>query len=709
MAWQDALGTAASISSLLQIACEVTKFGYSYFSNVRDAHVTREEYLRESRALVVVLLQLKQVLNSSDVQRHQDAATRARRAQLSAVMSDCERGLSKIEATLGKAVGFWRALWPLQQEQIRDHIKTFQQYRCMLDSFVSANVLATTTATLTKIDPLVLSHERTQLLFAFPQPDTISKPRVLTCPGTGKWFLDSVHYQQWLSKSSPVRFIWCHGPPGVGKSGLASLVIDELMEQQCQGQIHLCYFFSDFAAQEKQHLVGVLQCLVYQLIEQGDEEVVNCAKESLGHFDAFKSPNILAKVIAKIAGLAKPVFLVLDAEDELNCRERLRKYMLGFRNSGCRILITSRDKCPCESNTTTPSPMTNLELKMECPVEDIMKYATERFQQSPFQFQISVDLMNQIVQKSNSIFLIAHILIEHILKQTSVRDMKKVLEESPTELNEVFESSLRRINNQPPAFSRLAHRVIGWIINARQLLTVAAMTHGFAVEDGMDEVDQDGLTNSVLILRVCAGLVIIDETKTVRLVHTSVYEFFSAYKPSLEEVQVDIARSCIQYLCLKPMRNGPAKDVSELRNRLENLPFLHYASHHWGAHIRDESAEEQLRSLILGLLTHENTRWSAVQSLQFNSEVGNTTIAAEFFASIPTNQAALHLSAYWGLSSISRSLIHSGADETPCDSELWTPLHWAAANGHDRVVAVLIEAKCDLNAKDSEGWTPLFW
>ncbi|KAI1733549.1 hypothetical protein F4680DRAFT_454856 [Xylaria scruposa] len=709
MAWQDPLGTSASISSLLQIACQITKFGYSYFSSVRDAYTTREEYLKESRALVVVILQLKQVLNSDDVQKHQDTATQARKAHLSAAMSDCEHGLSKIEATLGKAMGFWGMLWPLQQEQIRDHIKAFQQYRGMLDSFVSANVLATTTATLSKIDPLVLSHERGQLLFAFPRPDTISKPRVLTCHGTGKWFLESTHYGEWLDQNSSLNLIWCHGPPGIGKSGIASLVVNELMDRQRLGQIHLCYFFCDFAAQEKQTLIHVLQCLVYQLIEQGDGKVVNYAKEILGHFDAFKDPNILAKVITKISGLAKPIFLILDAEDELNCGEGLRKYLFSFKNSGCKMLITSRNKSPSMFNATKPPTMAILELKMECPIEDITKYATERFRENPFQFQMSAELMDQIVQKSNGLFLIAHILIEHLLQQTSVLEMKKALQDSPTEMNEVFESSLRRIDNQPPAFSRLAHRVIGWIINARQLLTVAAMTNGFAVEDDMDEVDQVGLTNDAMILRVCAGLVIIDETKTVRLVHTSIYEFLSTRKAGLREVQLDIARSCLRYLCLKPAVSGPAKDVSELRKRLEDLPFLHYASHHWGSHIQDESSEEQLRSLILRLLTNENTRWSAAQLLHFNSEVGNTTIAAEFFSSIPTNQAALHLSAYWGLSSISRDLINSGADATPRDSELWTPLHWAAANGHGMILEVLIKAKSDLDAQDSEGWTPLFW
>jgi len=405
MAWQDHLGSAASISSLLQIACQITKFGYSYFLGVRDAHATREEYLKESRALVVVLLQLKQVLDSGEVQKHQDAATSTRRAQLLTVMSECGNGLSKIETMLGKAMGFQGVFWPLQQGQIRDHIKTFQQYRCMLDSFISANILATTATTLSKINPLVLSHERSQLLFAFPRPDTISKPRIVTCPGTGKWFLESTTYHQWIQKNSSVAFIWCYGTPGVGKSGLASLVVQRLLERQRLGEIHLCYFFCDFAAREKQSLVNVLQCIVYQLIEQGDGEVVNCAKESLSHFDAFKNPEILAELVAKISRLVKSVFLVLDAEDELDCREILKKYLFEFTNSGCRILITSRGRSPSGHNMSTPPPVVILELKMECPVEDIIKYATERFQESVFQFQISTQFMNQIVEKSNGMLV----------------------------------------------------------------------------------------------------------------------------------------------------------------------------------------------------------------------------------------------------------------------------------------------------------------
>jgi ankyrin repeat protein len=35
-----------------------------------------------------------------------------------------------------------------------------------------------------------------------------------------------------------------------------------------------------------------------------------------------------------------------------------------------------------------------------------------------------------------------------------------------------------------------------------------------------------------------------------------------------------------------------------------------------------------------------------------------------------------------------------------------TPLHFAAAYGHQNVVELLLASKADVNAKDNNGWTP---
>jgi ankyrin repeat protein len=39
----------------------------------------------------------------------------------------------------------------------------------------------------------------------------------------------------------------------------------------------------------------------------------------------------------------------------------------------------------------------------------------------------------------------------------------------------------------------------------------------------------------------------------------------------------------------------------------------------------------------------------------------------------------------------------------------WTPLHFAAVNGHKEIVELLIAKSANVNAKNSSGETPLDW
>ncbi|CAI0647003.1 unnamed protein product [Colletotrichum noveboracense] len=573
MGWDDTLGAVASIGSLLQMTCEITKLSYSYLSSVRNADHTRREYLREVNALVVVLLHLKQALGAENATiLSGDGAE----AQLRGLVSTCENELRTIQATLGvAALGVSRLLWPVKENDLRAQIDTFQRNRAMFDSFASSSILATTKATLKKVDPLVLSHERSQLLAALPKP-TISK-RTETCPGTGRWFLESETYDQWLKPEPPSAFLWCHGPPGIGKSGIAWLVVKDLKERQQKDQrLLLCYFFCDFIQQKSQTTLAVLQCMAYQLIAQGDNVVIETAKNVLSDFDAFQDAEALVRFIIKVAESNYNVACVLDAEDEIRSSELLTKHFNRFADIGCRILVTSRrqygDAMPSASVLITS-------VVTESPTQDIRRLAQSRLWEShdsPLRDQMTPELIECVVRRSNGIFLIAHVLIGHLLEQTSVKAMRHILDTAKSgSINDVFESSLQRIDNQPPPHRALAHRVIGWIINSRRVLKTDEMLHAFATEEDMEEIDKESVTSQSLMLRVCAGLVVVDDTANVRLVHTSVFEFFEPHKGNL---------------------------------------------------------------------------WDS-----------------------------------------------------------WTPLHWAAANGHVEVAAALAEAGAYLNAKDSEGWTPLFW
>jgi CDK inhibitor PHO81 len=70
----------------------------------------------------------------------------------------------------------------------------------------------------------------------------------------------------------------------------------------------------------------------------------------------------------------------------------------------------------------------------------------------------------------------------------------------------------------------------------------------------------------------------------------------------------------------------------------------------------------------------------------------------------------LHLAARQGHAELCRVLAQNKADlDTPDKYNTWTPLFWAANDGHGDCVRILIHAGCKVNAKDENGKTALYY
>ncbi|HCE59701.1 MAG TPA: hypothetical protein DEQ74_02620 [Wolbachia sp.] len=67
----------------------------------------------------------------------------------------------------------------------------------------------------------------------------------------------------------------------------------------------------------------------------------------------------------------------------------------------------------------------------------------------------------------------------------------------------------------------------------------------------------------------------------------------------------------------------------------------------------------------------------------------------------------LHISAYYGVGSVVKTLLKNGANVNAIDGDDVTPLHCAAGNGYAYVVNVLLENGANVNAVDQDGETPL--
>ncbi|MGN1308266.1 MAG: ankyrin repeat domain-containing protein [Akkermansia sp.] len=59
--------------------------------------------------------------------------------------------------------------------------------------------------------------------------------------------------------------------------------------------------------------------------------------------------------------------------------------------------------------------------------------------------------------------------------------------------------------------------------------------------------------------------------------------------------------------------------------------------------------------------------------------------------------------------SMTRLMLTLGADPETKTKNGYTPLMWAAAQGHEAVVRLLLDKGADIEAKDNFGYTPLMW
>lgn len=306
-------------------------------------------------------------------------------------------------------------------------------------------------------------------------------------------------------------------------------------------------------------------------------------------------------------------------------------------------------------------------------------------------------------------FLLAKLMLDQLLDLTTVRQIRKALETQPSGLDQAFESSLKRIDSQSNAKRTLARRLMGWITYAKRRLRMEEILCAFAVEEDSDDIHNENFLNPDLLLRLCVGLVVLDEKDgTLGMVHTSAYEFFRGRVLSSKETEIDIAKTCLHYLCISPLREGPCKNSNEASKRFQKMSFLGYSARYWGKHLQEEDVEEELETRILKLLAHEKLRSSAFQALHYRDEL-KSELSDAFFESIPTGQEELHVAAYWNLVHTAEVLLQRGVNPSPPDSQKWTPLHWACLNSHFPVAEIIVKNGADVNRQDSQGWTPLFW
>lgn len=170
--------------------------------------------------------------------------------------------------------------------------------------------------------------------------------------GTGQWFLESPEVAAWVEAKGEVLF--CSGMPGVGKSYLVSILVEDLLQlHQNSGDkdiVGIAHIYFDYKTTDAWDVKSLLSSLLRQL-----SQPFNALPEALVKlYDRYKMsdtrPPIEAvlDVLRSVLNILKRAFVLVDAVDECpaldSCRKDFITQLLDLSSSaGLNVLATSRD------------------------------------------------------------------------------------------------------------------------------------------------------------------------------------------------------------------------------------------------------------------------------------------------------------------------------------------------------------------------------
>jgi hypothetical protein len=224
------------------------------------------------------------------------------------------------------------------------------------------------------------------------------------------------------------------------------------------------------------------------------------------------------------------------------------------------------------------------------------------------------EIVTTITQKSSGMFLMARLQAEEVKTILSVRQVRVVLGRLSSKLDDMYEKTLARIDDQPDVQAKLGLRAILWVAHAKRPLTLSEFVHAMSLEADDKALDETSLIDVSTILETCGGLLQVQPASltnvrngpifrifredVVGFVHYTTQEYLDNAADHTAS-HCDIANTSLTYLCLQDFRDKGPRQLEHSRAR-DIYPFLAYAASFWPAHA--ELAGEGLRKELIAML-----------------------------------------------------------------------------------------------------------
>ncbi|KAM7206371.1 hypothetical protein V8F20_002720 [Naviculisporaceae sp. PSN 640] len=372
--------------------------------------------------------------------------------------------------------------WPFKQSKARKLLAELSHHKATLLLAISGDIahdLKEIQTALSRLSDVVSASDKREIFRWLEQtnPSTMHNNNFRKHePHTSMWLLGLDEWKNWLDPVHTQGSLWIHGPPGTGKTVMASFII-ETLAHHCENVLasdngiknHMRLAYSYYYCHYSHDQDESVPFLSWNL-SQACRQTGWIPGELKRLFDRGQSPGIpdLERCLEIVLDKLDVFYVVIDAVDESNPRwdliNLIATLVLDTRFRKIRILATSRPYFEIErvfsgvfgSVVSMSNPSVEADIRNMVRSRLASSYRLKRWKD----WHPSIE--NILVSRSGGMFQWVECQMRTIERLRDISQLEETLRNLPADLAETYTRILQEI---PVADREFVRRVLIWVIS----------------------------------------------------------------------------------------------------------------------------------------------------------------------------------------------------------------------------------------------------